>query len=66
MLYAASEAFKDSDKARDRYELEDESNDDGTRQEAAGRLIVTNIVIIPLSDEDILVKIEAMINGKEN
>ena len=65
MLYAASEAFKDSDKARDQYELEDESNDDGTRQEAAGRLLVTNNVIIPLSDEDILDKLETMINGKE-
>lgn len=65
MLYAASEAFKSADRARESYELEDESNDDGRRQEAAGRLIVMNIVIIPLSDDDILDKLEAMINGKE-
>ena len=36
MLYAASEAFKNGDKARECYELEDDSDDDGRRQEAGG------------------------------
>lgn len=65
ILYAASEAFKCGDKVRRDSELYDDYEDDGSRQEAAGRMIVTNVVILPLSDNDILTKIETMINGKE-
>lgn len=61
MLYAASEIFKDADRTREYCELDD----DGTLQERAGREIVMDLVLLPLSDEAILDKIETIINGKE-
>lgn len=49
MLFSACETMKAADRAKKNYdpELDD---DDGSVQEAAARLIVQNILIIPLSD----------------
>ena len=62
MLYAASEIFKDADTAR-----EYGAQDDGRLQERAGREIVMDLVMLPLSDDTIIDTIENIINkGKEN